>query len=624
MVVRASVAVAVLAISLDGGMYGLVERHTLAVVVWWTLFFALSIGVLPRRRVDRRLASLLTLVAGLAALTVLSAAWAPSADAAVREFDLILLYAGVIALVALACTEADVPRVTDGIALGICGVAAVALTSRFFPGAFGADEIPTYLPSASNRLAYPVGYWNGLAVLLALAVPLLLRAVISGERFAGRAAAFAAFPAIGAAVFLTSSRTGFAATAVGAAAFVAITDRRWAALGAVTAAACVAATGVAAMLAWPEVADGPFVRNVWEPAATLAALCVTAGLVHPVAVRFARRLPEPRPAAGWIALAAAGAATVAVLALADVGGRVGHFTDPPPQGTTATAVTTHLLDGGSSGRWQLWTAAVQEFRANPVTGGGAGSYESWWLAHGSIAAPIATAHSLYLESLAELGIAGVVLVGLALAWPIVIAGRSRGTAPAAIAAALVAYAFGAGVDWVWDLPAVTVVAAALAGLATSVRAGAAAPAGAGALRFAAAAACLLVLCAQTVQLLAQLQLESSQSVARSGRYDAAVDAARLARDLQPWAAAPHLQLALVSEEAGRLGAAQRSLGRALRRDRSDWKLWLVAARLETKQGALVEARRSLCRAAELNPRSPLLSATDGPGAMRCARSKVQT
>jgi hypothetical protein len=624
MVVRASVAVALLAAAVDGGSYGIVERHSAAVVVWWTLFFALALGLLPRRRVDRRVVAPILLVAAFATLTIASAAWAPGTEAATLQFDRVLLFLGVLLLSGLACTDVDVPRVADGLALGIVGVAAVALVSRFVPSTVDGDVIPTYLPSAANRLAYPLGYWNGLAVLAAMGVPLLLRAAI-GSREVGRAAAFAAFPALGTVIFLTSSRTGVAAAFLGAVVFVALADRRWPAAGAAAAAGLTGAAGAATIRIWPEVVDGPFTGVVWEPLVALLALSAASGCAWALIVKVSRRLGDPPHIVGWIALGAALAGAFAVLAFADVGGRVDAFTEPSPVTTTPTAITDHLMAGGGSGRWQLWSAALSEFRADPVTGGGAGSFETWWLAHGSLAVPVATAHSLYLETLAELGIGGSLLVAAILGLLVALAAAGPRTAPsAAVAATLVVFAFAAGVDWVWDLPALAAVAAAAGGLATSLRAEAFQAVRGRALRTVAAVLCLGAVGTLAAPLLAELELESSRSAARSGDLSAALDDARRARDLQPWAAAPHLQLALVHEAAGQLVAAHRSVTRAIGRDASDWRIWVVAARLETKQGALAEARRSLCRAEELNPRSPHLSQADGEGAVRCGPPKERT
>jgi tetratricopeptide (TPR) repeat protein len=114
-----------------------------------------------------------------------------------------------------------------------------------------------------------------------------------------------------------------------------------------------------------------------------------------------------------------------------------------------------------------------------------------------------------------------------------------------------------------------------------------------------------LICAQVIPLLADREIARSQAATVGGDLDEASEAAESARDIQPWAATPYLQLALVGEQRGDLQQARRWIGEALVRDARDWRLWLVSARLETKLGRAAVAERSLRRAVELNPRSPL-------------------
>jgi Tfp pilus assembly protein PilF len=58
---------------------------------------------------------------------------------------------------------------------------------------------------------------------------------------------------------------------------------------------------------------------------------------------------------------------------------------------------------------------------------------------------------------------------------------------------------------------------------------------------------------------------------------------------------------------GELPAARDWIGEAIDRDSEDWRLWLVAARIDTKAGSSENAAENLRRAAELNPRSPLFA-----------------
>ena len=108
-------------------------------------------------------------------------------------------------------------------------------------------------------------------------------------------------------------------------------------------------------------------------------------------------------------------------------------------------------------------------------------------------------------------------------------------------------------------------------------------------------------CAEALPMLTELKLRSSQDAALRGDGRAATNDALDAHDLEPWAASPDLQLALVYERARRLAAARSAIDAATRRDPSDWRLWLVSARVAAKQGAVGDARIRLRHARELSP-----------------------
>ena len=104
-------------------------------------------------------------------------------------------------------------------------------------------------------------------------------------------------------------------------------------------------------------------------------------------------------------------------------------------------------------------------------------------------------------------------------------------------------------------------------------------------------------------MLVNSELEASQDAAGRGDFTEALDRAASARAIQPWAASPHLQLALVREEQGELAAARTHVGDAIERDPRDWRLRLVAARLATKAGDIPAATAQLREARRLSPRS---------------------
>jgi tetratricopeptide (TPR) repeat protein len=116
---------------------------------------------------------------------------------------------------------------------------------------------------------------------------------------------------------------------------------------------------------------------------------------------------------------------------------------------------------------------------------------------------------------------------------------------------------------------------------------------------------LLFAVAEANVLLTETYLSQSRSAAAQTNWPRALADARAARKLQPWAASPPLQVALVQEQTGRLQAAAAAARSAIDHDPSDWRNWLIAARLQTKLGHDAEARCDLYAAAYRNPRSSL-------------------
>jgi hypothetical protein len=284
---------------------------------------------------------------------------------------------------------------------------------------------------------------------------------------------------------------------------------------------------------------------------------------------------------------------------------------------TANPVKDHLLSTGSSGRWQQWGSAVDEFESEPGLGRGAGSYEAWWAQHGTLSGFVMDAHSLYLESLGELGIVGFLLIAGAFVTGIVAGVRrslaARGQerlAIAAIWAGFVAYAFAAGVDWMWELTVVSVVGIALLGLVTSsATVPARGPEREPAFRWNIAArvalglAGLFVIGAQAFSLLTNREIQASQNAVARGDLVAASKRADNARKIEPWAASPYEQLALVAEQAFEYDDATRWIRKAIARAPTDWRLWLTLTRLEVARGDIRAALTALHRCRQLNPRS---------------------
>ena len=174
----AAVATAVFAFAYDRGGYPLESRDLAGVLVWSAVAFGLAAGVWRGRRLSAAALAAGGLLTALAAFAGVSAAWAPSTERALDDFCRTLLYSGAFVVVALSASRRSRGRWLDGLALAITAVAAVALVSRFFPSIFGSGAVLRLSSGPVWRLSFPVGYWNGLAVMVALSVPMLLRAAL--------------------------------------------------------------------------------------------------------------------------------------------------------------------------------------------------------------------------------------------------------------------------------------------------------------------------------------------------------------------------------------------------------------------------------------------------------------
>ena len=106
-------------------------------------------------------------------------------------------------------------------------------------------------------------------------------------------------------------------------------------------------------------------------------------------------------------------------------------------------------------RVDYWTVALNQWEEHRWLGSGAGTFALYWLGEDSTSV-VLDAHSLYLETLAEMGPIGLLLLTGALGVPIVAAARNRDHSLTPVGASpYSAYLVHAGLDWDWEMPAVT-------------------------------------------------------------------------------------------------------------------------------------------------------------------------
>jgi len=112
------------------------------------------------------------------------------------------------------------------------------------------------------------------------------------------------------------------------------------------------------------------------------------------------------------------------------------------------------LTSVQSNRSAYWRVAAEVFVDHPLRGVGSGSFRVEWLQRRPFAESVRDAHSLYLETAAELGLVGVLALAAFLAGA-VLAARAGNVAAVA---PLVAFALHAGIDWDWEMPALSLIA----------------------------------------------------------------------------------------------------------------------------------------------------------------------
>ncbi len=395
----------------------------------------------------------------LAAWTLASIAWAPVAGSAYHDGQRIVLYAGVLlAAAALLRTRGAQRAVEPVLAAGTLVVIGYGLSERVLPGVLHF----AHSVSARGRLEQPLTYWNAMGELAAMGFVLVVRLAGDDERprWLRCAAAGGAAP-LGLGLYLSFSRGALFACAAGLLTLIVVAPQRrqgWALLR------CVAAGTVSAAVAAPFAGvvsmSGSATTRALQGAVTLVALVVIAGASANAQWWLAERefagdlrLPRRAPALATLL-------TCAGLALAIVVGAKEGTSQPLGSGS-------NRLVSLQSNRYAYWRVALRAFARSPVNGVGAGGWAVYWLKWRPFAEGAQDAHSLELQTLAELGIVGLAMLAAFLAGIGLAARIAHRVAPAASAGAIatcVAWLAHSPLDWDWEMPAVTLVALILAGL----------------------------------------------------------------------------------------------------------------------------------------------------------------
>lgn len=614
-------------LGLEGGGYDPLVHDQVGIAVWWGLLAFVAVGALPRLLPGRLSLAALGLFAAFVAWTALSLSWTESGERTWADLARLAVYLGIFVL-ALFCRGRGGGRwLLGGVAAGVVLVAGVALLSRLHPDWFPtATQTAAFLSPGRERLSYPIHYWNGLAALIAIGLPLVLHLAASARLLLARGLAAAALPLLVLTVFFTLSRAGIAACAAAVAIYLLLAADRLPKLLSLALGGGAGAVLVLAADRRESLQDGLLdatARDQGDEMLVIALVaCVLVGLLQAALAaglggeRRPRwsQLPD-RPAA-VATLAAAAVAAVGLLAVGAPGRAAdawSEFKEPSGPGDG----TGRLGSAAGQSRYQFWSSAARQSASDPLTGTGSGTFEFWWNRDGDVAEIIRDTHSLYLQTLGELGVVGLALL-IAFLLTVVVGGAAialRADAAerslrAAALAGCAAFCLTAGFDWTWQIPVIPAALLLLAAVLVEPpppEGGREPEALALPLRAAFVFAALVAIVAIAIPLAATSLVRQSESDARAGDLLGALEAAKSAENVQRGAATPRLQQALVLEEIGDLDAAADAASAAAERESTNWRPLLVLSRIEAKRGAAAAAVDAYRRARSLNPRSSLFA-----------------
>ena len=351
---------------------------------------------------------------GLAVWMGLSTLWSLSPDRTWGYTNRTLVYAAFALLGVLLA--AILPRPGETVAH-----AAAVLLGLLLGWALLAKCVPALYGDYGRvaRLRAPVGYWNELALLADVTVPVALwLAAPRGRRAAVRAAGTLLLFAAVITVLLTYSRFGVALAVAAAAGWIVLDRDRVESLVAAALAAVAGAGAFGVALALPGITkDGQShatrVHDGWIFGLVVLALgAVVFGMALALARAETRRplAPERRRRVERIAALAALLAVFAGIALsAAFASRIWHEFTNPVSSQISSSSPGRLGSVNSSNRWRWWTEEWSAFTSHPLDGTGAGTFQLTDLRLRRSPLTTEEPHNTPLQLLGETGIVGFLL-----------------------------------------------------------------------------------------------------------------------------------------------------------------------------------------------------------------------
>ncbi len=608
------------------------------------------------------------LLLALAALSALSVIWSVKPDSSWEDAARLLAYAGVFALAVLLARAAPAQwsAVLGGVLLAAVVVCGYALLTKVFPNALGSERAYAHTYA---RLREPYGYWNAIGLAAALGA---IGCMWLGARRAGHALLNAlAYPAMGivlVTVLLAYSRGALAALVLGLALWLCLVPLRLRGVAVL----CTGALGAGVVVAWDfsqhalTTDNTPLAARVSAGhqlgvllAAVLVGLTFAGLAIGFLAGRGAGRsaigegLPDrTRRRAGAALLSLVAIAAVVFAGLLSLSHRglagsvshtVGTLTNP---NAPVPANGPGRLTAIGSVRARYWNEALEIFRDHPLLGVGAEGYETARLRYRTAILDVGQAHGFVVQTLADLGLLGLlVAIGLLGTW---LAAAGRPTHPfnrrwsrwrwrrlsdsppggwgsqsschysaervglLTMVCLVATFGVHSFVDWTWYVPSLACAALLCAGWVAG-RGPLSSPPGElrlpslreiGPLRGGIAAAVVVfALLAAWAEWQPQRSVDASNEALALVEHHpaAALAAAHTAIGRDPLSAEALLTLAAVQEGAGQYPVAAATYRHAVHLQPSNFKTWQALGEYDLRTGQPQAALQALRAAVYLNP-----------------------
>jgi hypothetical protein len=547
---------------------------------------------------------------------VLSATWSPAPDAAVFDGQRVLVYALSFGLGVWLCLllgeRPNLSLVPLAVAAGVTGLVAIL--------GLLTNDVPNDVLELGT-LEYPLGYRNAEAAFFAIAVfPAVGLAADGGRAVWLRAVALGIATMSIELCMLAQSRASVPAMIAALIVYALAAPKRVPALSWLLLAAIPAVAILPALTSLYDAGQHGALDALDEmrtAGTAVAVIAVVAGLIGAAAARFEARLPgfgsdsprSNRAVAVGMAVLALASVVAFVVAVGDPGAWISKRADEFRYGGTPDLSGSSSRFGFSVGsdRYDLWRVALDDAGDDPLLGDGGGGYQYSYLVQRAHARQqVHDAHSVELETLAEFGVPGLVMLltafvaaGAGLIWVRWRAPAAAGLAAIALPAATY-WLVHTSVDWFWPYPVVTAPLLGLVGAACAHGPPIATRRGRVPwLTVLAVGAGVLALSA-IAPFLSQRYVDQAYSEWRTDRAGAYDDLER-AQDLNRLSITPLLAEGAIATASGEGDHAIAAFEAAADKRPEEWAAHFLLARLQLRSDPQ-EARRELQLALELNPR----------------------